>query len=401
MTQPAPIDCDRASAGPKPAPEAIPSGLGALPVITTREVACCGGPAGEPSASFERPGYQVHHFVASFQTTPAGEVPIVQTHLNRRDRLGTLMVRLGIRRGHYRLAPGLYGVGEPGPDSPVLVTANYNLSFDALRRQLSGLDAWILVLDTRGINVWCAAGHELFSTREVVRQIERTALNQVVRHRRIILPQLSATGVSARSVKQVTGFEVVWGPVRAGDLQAFIAAGLIAETSARRVTFDLVDRFVLVPVEINLKVRSLAGSLLVIFILSGIGPSIFSLNAAWSRGLMGAAALLAGFLAGGVLTPVLLPWLPGRAFSLKGAVIGGLTSLIVVYIVRNQARPLELFSLILMTTTVSSFMAMNFTGATPFTSPSGVEKEMRRAIPAQIAALVIAIIVWLSSGFIA
>ena len=37
--------------------------------------------------------------------------------------------------------PGLYALGEPGRDSDVLVTANYKLSFDMLRRALHGLDA--------------------------------------------------------------------------------------------------------------------------------------------------------------------------------------------------------------------------------------------------------------------
>jgi CO dehydrogenase/acetyl-CoA synthase gamma subunit (corrinoid Fe-S protein) len=76
-------------------------------------------------------------------------------------------MRWGIGRHRYRIEPGLYAVGTPGSDSPVLVTANYKMSFDALRRELGGLDAWILVLETDGINVWCAAGKGTFGTEEV------------------------------------------------------------------------------------------------------------------------------------------------------------------------------------------------------------------------------------------
>ena len=58
-------------------------------------------------------------------------------------------------------------------------------------------------------------------------------------------------------------------------------------------------------------------------------------------------------------------------------------------------------ALVLITAAVSSYLAMNFTGSTPFTSPSGVEKEMRRAIPIQAAAAVAAVAAWIGSAFTA
>lgn len=90
---------------------------------------------------------------------------------------------------HYTVDPGLYGIGDPDPESPVLVTANYKMSFDLLKRAVSGLDAWILVLDTFGINVWCAAGKGTFGTDESVDRIESSGLGDVVSHRRLIVPQ--------------------------------------------------------------------------------------------------------------------------------------------------------------------------------------------------------------------
>ena len=85
-------------------------------------------------------------------------------------------------------------MGSPSPDSPVLVSANYKLSFDVLRRSLAGIDAWILVLDTKGINVWCAAGKGTFGTEELLRRIAAVRLGEVVSHRRLVLPQLGAPG---------------------------------------------------------------------------------------------------------------------------------------------------------------------------------------------------------------
>ncbi len=59
----------------------------------------------------------------------------------------------------------------------------------------------------------------------------------------------------------------------------------------------------------------------------------------------------------------------------------------------------EALALLLVTMAISSYLAMNFTGATPFTSPSGVEKEMRKAIPLQVAATLIALVIWVGAAF--
>ena len=162
---------------------------------------CCGAPPGPPSSPLEKPGYKLLDFVSDFIATPCGPVPRVKTTLAGSDHLGTLAARLGIKRDQYRIAPGLYGVGNPDQDSPVFVTANYKLSFDSLRRKLVDMDAWLLVLDTRGINVWCAAGKMLFSTLEVIKQVKQTGLNQIVNHHQLILLQFGAMGVAAQQVK--------------------------------------------------------------------------------------------------------------------------------------------------------------------------------------------------------
>ena len=75
---------------------------------------------------------------------------------------------------HFRVEPGLYALGDPSTSSPVLVTANYKMSFDRLRSSLPGRDTWILVLDTKGINVWCAAGKGSIGTDELVTCIAET-----------------------------------------------------------------------------------------------------------------------------------------------------------------------------------------------------------------------------------
>ena len=128
--------------------------------------------------------------------------------------------------------------------------------------------------------------------------------------------------------------------------------------------------------------------------------TVFSLHDAWYRGLMAFTAYAAGILAGAVAAPILLPWIPGRAFALKGAITGVVVGLAVVLLFKSGLIWLETTALLLITVAMSSYLAMNFTGSTPFTSPSGVEKEMRRAIPLQAGAVVVALIAWISAAFV-
>ncbi|CAB1064096.1 Similar to carbon monoxide dehydrogenase corrinoid/iron-sulfur protein [Olavius sp. associated proteobacterium Delta 1] len=387
------------SSGSTCCPTEKQNGLQPFVMAPASDGVCCGSPPGPQSSPYEKAGYELQSFVDSFFDTPIGPVPRVKTCLERSDVRGTLSARLGIKGDQYKIAPGLYGVGEPGADSPVLVTANYKLTFDTLRRELTSFNGWILVIDTRGINVWCAAGKALFSTREVVHRVTQSRLNTVVRHKKIILPQLAATGVSAVAVKKESGFEVLWGPIQARDIQQFVADGCKAGQSMRRVTFTLPERAVLVPVELAHLPKPTTWVLLAVFLLSGIGTGFFSFNAAWSRGLIALTAYVAGILSGAVAAPILLPWIPGRAFALKGTLTGIAAGLAVALTFRNSLSWVEATGLIFFTMAISSYLAMNFTGSTPYTSPSGVEKEMRRAIPLQAATALIAVVAWVGAAF--
>ena len=360
---------------------------------------CCGSPPGPESSRFEKPGFALLDFVADFAQTPAGPVPRVKTTLKWPDYTGTVKVRMGIKRDQYKIAPGLYCVGAPDAESPVLVTANYKLTFDVLRKELKSINAWILVLDTRGINVWCAAGKDLFSTKEVVRRVKLSQVNKVVSHNELVLPQLSATGVAAHQVKKESGFKIIYGPVRAKDLPQFLANGFKSEPYMRKVTFSAKDRFILIPVELAQLPKPSLWILVAAFVLSGIGTSVFSFSAAWVRGSILVIAYVAGILAGAIATPVLLPWVPGRSFAMKGSILGVLSGAGVVALFRGELKIFGALALMLCTTAISSYLAMNFTGSTPFTSPSGVEKEMRKALPLQAAALLLALAAWVGSAF--
>jgi acetyl-CoA decarbonylase/synthase complex subunit gamma len=300
---------------------------------------------------------------------------------------------------HYSIEPGLYALGNPEKDSPVLVTANYKMSFDRLREALPGRNAWILVLDTKGINVWCAAGKGTFGTAELVNRIESSGLSQVVSHRQLILPQLSGPGVSAHEVKRLSGFKVIYGPIKATDLPRFLDSGLKATPEMRMKTFTIRERAVLIPIELVAALKAGFIVMAAFFLFSIIGRWGEGWVSVLNHGLFFGLAILVAILVGAVLTPLLLQWLPGRAFSIKSLSIGVLIAVIVLAFRLDGwfswIGRLEMLSWLFLVLAFSAYLAMNFTGASTYTSLSGVKKEMRWALPLQIGAGVLGLGLWI------
>ncbi len=333
----------------------------------------------------------------SFITQNGRKVRQVSTALCRSDHLGRWKARWGIGRMKYVVEAGLYAIGDPDGDSEVFVSANYKMSFDCLRSQLGGINGWILVLDTKGINVWCAAGKGTFGTEELVNRIKAAGLNDIVNHQTLIVPQLGATGVSAHEVKQQSGFRVIYGPVRAKDLPAFLDAGKKTTEQMRRVEFSLRDRTVLVPMEITAGAKYTIFAAICFFLLAGLSREGYSTWLAVSDGAPSAILLLLSFLAAAIFGPILLPWLPGRAFSVKGVWIGLAAILGAGFY--NFER-LDTFTWLLIIPAVTSFMVMNFTGASTYTSLSGVRREMRIAVPLQLLCALAGAGLWLAGRFV-
>ena len=368
-----------------------------LPIHTGAACGCAG--AGETQV--QSPGLEQRFVVGSVET-PVGRLPRVSSALEWRDRRGSIKARWGVGRMDYAIDPGLYALGNPDRESPVLVSANYKLSFDALRSALPGRNLWILVLDTKGINVWCAAGKGTFGTEELVGRIESSGLNEVVSHRSLILPQLGAPGVAAHAVRKLSGFVARYGPVEAGDIPDYLDAGGKATEAMRLKAFPLKDRAVLIPIELVLAIKPALIVALALFLIGGLGgPAGFRANAA-TYGSFAVIAFFSAVIAGTVLNPLLLPWLPGRAFSTKGLWLGGAVALIVLLSLLQYDPSIwvgrfGILAWLLIIPAVTAYLAMNFTGASTYTSLSGVNREMRWALPLEIGMGLGGLVLWIAS----
>ncbi len=294
----------------------------------------------------------------------------------------------------YIVPPGLYAVGRPASSDPVLVTANYKMSYDNVRQSLSGRSVWLLVLETYGINVWCAAGKGTFGTGELVRRVKSTGLADIVTHRRLILPILGAPGVAAHEVARRSGFSVSYAAIRAADLPEYLDSGMVTSPKMRQLTFTLYERLILIPVEIILAFKMIGfigvAVLLVMGLLGGL-----------KVGILGILAFAGSCFFGIVIGPILLPWLPGRSFAVKGAIAGMIWSWLFYLLADGSGWNGAVSSAVFLALpAVSSFYTLNFTGCSTYTSRSGVKREMHFGLPSMGAALLASIMLLLVGRYL-
>ena len=216
---------------------------------------------------------------------------------------------------------------------------------------------------------------------------------------------MGAPGVAAHPVKKLSGFGVRYGPIKAEDLPAYLDAGLKATPAMRLKTFPLGERAVLIPIEL---VETMKPTLIitpVLFLLGGIGgPAGFWTNALHD-GAFAVLAFLSAVMGGTVLHPLLFPYLPGRAFSTKGLWLGAVVAVAVLALHGPRsvgwAGRLSALAWLLIIPAVTAYLAMNFTGASTYTSLSGVNQEMRWALPLEIGMGLSGLVIWIVSRVIA
>jgi len=319
-------------------------------------------------------GYVTDKYISHLVVDESDGIKNVHTNIGTKDTLSNVGVRLGFNRYDYKVPPGLYSVGRPGKDSNVIVSSNYKLTFDSLRKELDGMNVWILILDTDGVNVWCAAGKGSFGTAELVYSIRNSGLEDKVNHKNLILPQLAAPGIQSHLVTQLTGFKVNFGTVRAEDIRKYIENGFKADEVMRQVNFGFVDRVVLTPLEIFISMKYVIGMFLLFALYSVVAPT-FGLVDAIRIG----SIYLVGTLTGTLLLPALLPALPFKMFYRNGLLLGFASVLGYIKLI-EQVNVLFIGNG-LVAMAFCSYLAMNFTGSTTYTSLSGVKYEMEKGLP--------------------
>jgi NAD-dependent dihydropyrimidine dehydrogenase PreA subunit len=229
-----------------------------------------------------------------------------------RDALATVLDTV-FRYLPHRATPGLIPIGAPDAQSPVLLTGNYTVTVRRLKHALAGRRVWLLSANSKGINVWCAAGGGYLTHHDVIAALRTSGVAERVAHRRLILPQLAATGVEGRRVSEATGWSTQWGPARLEDLPAFLDRGGPVHASERTMRFPLWER---------LEMGTLWCAPMV-----ALGAPLLAWLGGWRVGL--AAALLVPAMVYGLFAALPVLRVTGRArwvtfalFAAAGAVLG-------------------------------------------------------------------------------
>jgi len=193
---------------------------------------------------------------------------------------------------------------------------------------------------------------------------------------------------------------VKFGPVRAEDVKTYISSGYRKDAPARTVQFNMRDRFILTAVELANSWKYFIIAIILIVLLSGIYSEGYSFDLMWKEGLKAGLYLLVAYISGAFLSPLLLPFLPFRYFGGKGLVAGLLGFGLILLIGNTGMQILSILGWFLISGAVSSYLCMNFTGASTYTSLSGVRKEMGIFVPLQLAFTLAGLALFLISKFI-
>jgi ubiquinone/menaquinone biosynthesis C-methylase UbiE len=339
----------------------------------------------------EHHGYKVDRVTSTlngslciFSASPPSQsitARVSRRHERLRHQVSLRTVLIDLWALFFRIIPpypkvkaGLYAIGHPTSDSPVLVTGNFDLTIRRIVKVLDGrLSAWLLVVDSAGINVWCAAGGGFLTSDKIISGIRMSRLEDTVTHRNLILPQLSAVGVNGTDIREKTDWNVQWGPVRAEDIPGFLESGFQKTDAMRTVTFPISNRLEMV-----------SGTLGFYGLLLLVPIAIF-----WRHILLPTAialVILSFFYA------IVMPWLPGKDGLRKGVPLTGMAIVgVIVYSLLWDSIPaIEMFHRVMGITALSIFIAGEFQGMSPL-----MRGEQANWVPEALIAVLLGLIYWL------
>ncbi len=138
--------------------------------------------------------------------------------------------------------PDLIKVGNPNKESPVFLTCNFSITVKRVLKALNGLDCYLLIAPSKGINVWCGACGDDFNTDSIISIIKTSGINELVNHRKLILPQLSAPGIDPLIIKKELGWDLKFGPIYAKDIQNYVKNDFNKTEKMREIKFTISKR---------------------------------------------------------------------------------------------------------------------------------------------------------------
>ncbi len=280
---------------------------------------------------------------------------------------------------HIPIEPGIYQSGNPNENSPIIVTANYVYTYIKVMRALKGIDSWVLCLDSRGINVWCAARGNNFGNKQLIEAVKTTGIANITNKKTIIVPQLSAGGIATPLIKAEAPdfpFNVVYGPVWAKFLPKYLEERPARKPDKMKLAkFTISHRFRAEITHTTFLLRKifLWPSIAIILLFTGLS----FINPVWITQLLIVGEIWLWIIIANALIAIFFPITKfTRKFINKGIIFGVINVLLfggISWLFHYSLLSILLSSIFYFW--LAFFSTMSFSGYTMATSPREIQDE--------------------------
>ena len=122
-----------------------------------------------------------------------------------------------------QVEPKLYEVGSTGPDSPVLITTNFSLTYFSVAGEVegAGVPAWLLVADSDGQSVLTGWAAGKFDAEKIAKTAKDSGIAEKISHRKLVIPGHVA-GLSGEAEEELPGWQIMVGPRDAVDIPNYL-----------------------------------------------------------------------------------------------------------------------------------------------------------------------------------
>jgi acetyl-CoA decarbonylase/synthase complex subunit gamma len=122
-----------------------------------------------------------------------------------------------------QVSPGMYEINNPAPESPLLVTTNFSLTYFSVAGEVegSGRPTWLLIVDSEGMSVLTGWAAGKFDAEKIAKSVKQFDVPSKVNHVKIVIPGL-VSGISGELEEELPGWNILVGPREAIDIPAYL-----------------------------------------------------------------------------------------------------------------------------------------------------------------------------------
>jgi acetyl-CoA decarbonylase/synthase complex subunit gamma len=122
-----------------------------------------------------------------------------------------------------QVEPGLYQIGEPGADSPLLITTNFSLTYFSVSGEVEGAGqpAWLLVADADGQSVLTSWAAGKFDAEKIAKTVKESGVADKLTHKKLVIPGHVAS-LSGETEEELPGWQIMVGPREAVDIPSYL-----------------------------------------------------------------------------------------------------------------------------------------------------------------------------------